>query len=65
MLVQEYDVWDKLLFGTDYPFATVNGSLQGLRSLNDMLEGSALPRLHADEIEALIYRNAFEILELA
>jgi hypothetical protein len=29
-----------------------------------MLEGTALPRLQADEIEAVIYRNAFEILGL-
>lgn len=64
MLVQEYGVWDKLFFGTDYPFATINGSLEGLRTLNNMLEGTALPRLNAEEIEAVIYRNAFKILEL-
>ncbi len=27
MLVQEYGVWDKLLFGTDYPFTTVNSTI--------------------------------------
>ena len=27
MLVQEYGVWDKLLFGTDYPFTTIDASL--------------------------------------
>jgi predicted TIM-barrel fold metal-dependent hydrolase len=64
MLVQEYGVWDKLLFGTDYPFATVNGSINGLRTLNDMLEGTALPRLQADEIEKVIYRDALKILDL-
>lgn len=64
MLVQEYGVWDKLLFGTDYPFATVNGSVTGLRTLNDMLEGTALPRLNADEIEGVIYRDALNILGL-
>ena len=26
MLVQEYGVWDKVLFGTDYPFTTVNAT---------------------------------------
>ena len=45
MLVQEYGVWDKVLFGTDYPFTTVHASIDGLRSLNRMLEGTALPRL--------------------
>ena len=64
MLVQEYGVWNKLLFGTDYPFATVDGSLDGLRSLNDMLAGTALPRLDVDAIEGVIYRDALGILEL-
>ena len=64
MLVQEYDVWDKLLFGTDYPFATVNGSLAGLRGLNQMLEGTALPRLNNEEMEKMIYRDGARILGL-
>ena len=65
MLVQEYDVWDKLLFGTDYPFTTVDASLADLRSLNNMLEGTALPRLDADEIESVIYRDSLSILNLS
>jgi predicted TIM-barrel fold metal-dependent hydrolase len=62
MLVQEYGVWDKLLFGTDYPFTTVNASIEGLRQLNSMLEGTALPRLDTEQIESLIYRNALPLL---
>ena len=46
MLVQEYGVWDKVLFGTDYPFTTVNAIDRRLRKLNDMLEGTKLPRLN-------------------
>ena len=65
MLVQEYGVWDKLLFGTDYPFTTVDASVDGLRGLNGMLEGTALPRLDTDQIESLIYRDGLEILGLA
>ena len=65
MLVQEYGVWDKLLFGTDYPFTTVNASIDGLRRLNGMLEGTALPRLNEAEIEALIARDSLSLLGLA
>ena len=65
MLVQEYGVWNKVLFGTDYPFTTVNDTLKGLRSLNQMLEGTALPRLRADEIEAMIHRDALACVGLA
>jgi predicted TIM-barrel fold metal-dependent hydrolase len=64
MLVQEYGVWNKVLFGTDYPFTTVNESVAGIRKLNDMLEGTALPRLKTDEIEAMIYRDSLTILGL-
>ena len=43
MLLQEYGVWNKLLFGSDYPFTTVDASLEGMRGLNKMLEGTKLP----------------------
>lgn len=64
MLVQEYGVWDKLLFGTDYPFATVDNTLEGLRSLNGMLEGTSLPRLDEEKMEAMIYRDSLKLLGL-
>ena len=62
MLVQEYGVWDKLLFGTDYPFTTVNASIDGLRRLNDMTRGTGLPRLDERAIEAMIGRDALALL---
>lgn len=65
MLVQEYGVWDKVLFGTDFPFTTVNATVDGLRGLNTMLEGTALPRLKVDKIEELIYRDTLPLLGLA
>jgi predicted TIM-barrel fold metal-dependent hydrolase len=64
MLVQEYGVWDKLLFGTDYPFTTVNATLDGLRGMNKMLDGTALPRLNEEKIEAMIARDSLSLLGL-
>jgi predicted TIM-barrel fold metal-dependent hydrolase len=64
MLVQEYGVWDKVLFGSDYPFTTVNASIQGLRDLNNMLEGTALPRLDGSAIERLLTRDSLALLGL-
>jgi uncharacterized protein len=64
MLVQEYGVWDKLLFGSDYPFTTVNASVAGLRGLNKMLAGTNLPRLDEEQIEALIHRDSLKLLGL-
>ena len=64
MLVQEYGVWDKVLFGTDYPFTTVRATLDGLRTLNRMLDGTALPRLNETRIEEMIHRDSLNILGL-
>ncbi len=64
MLAQEYGVWPKLLFGTDYPFTTVNASIAGLRALNDMLGGTKLPRLDVNQIEAMIQRDSLKLLGL-
>jgi predicted TIM-barrel fold metal-dependent hydrolase len=64
MLVQEYGVWDKLLFGSDYPFTTVNASIDGLRRLNAMTQGTGLPKLSEQAVESLIGRDALGILGL-
>jgi predicted TIM-barrel fold metal-dependent hydrolase len=65
MLVQEYGVWNKLLFGTDYPFTDVNASVAGVKALNMMLEGTALPRLDAEQIDAMIHRDSLSLLGLS
>ena len=65
MLVQEYGVWNKLLFGSDYPFTTVDASIFGMRALNNMLTGTALPRLDESQMEAMIYRDSLSLLGIA
>jgi predicted TIM-barrel fold metal-dependent hydrolase len=65
MLVQEYGVWHKVLFGTDYPFTTVAATVQGMRRLNDMLEGTSLPRLNMDKMEAMFERDTLKILGIS
>jgi predicted TIM-barrel fold metal-dependent hydrolase len=64
MLAQEYGVYNKLLFGTDYPFTTVNDSIKGIQKLNDMLEGTALPRLDVRKIDEMINRDSLKLLKL-
>jgi predicted TIM-barrel fold metal-dependent hydrolase len=64
MLVQEYGVWNKVLFGTDYPFTTVNATIEGLHKLNDMTKGTGLPKLSEKAIEEMIYRDSLTVLGL-
>lgn len=62
MLVHEYNVWEKLLFGTDFPVTTVAETAAGLRSLCDIkIDRFSLPR---EQAEQLIYRDALGLLGL-
>ena len=38
----------------DYPFTNVNGTVEGLRTLNNMLAGTLLPRHNSEAIDAMI-----------
>jgi predicted TIM-barrel fold metal-dependent hydrolase len=62
MLVHEYNVWEKLLFGTDFPVTTVGETVAGLRSLCDVrIDRFSLPR---QRVEELIQREALGPLGL-
>ena len=64
MLVQEYGVWHKLLFGTDYPFTTVCATLATLGRLNEMMGASDAARLDKRAIDQMIHRDALTLLGL-
>jgi predicted TIM-barrel fold metal-dependent hydrolase len=49
----EYGVAHKLLLGSDFPSATVENVIHGLRKVNAPVEGTGLPRV-PDEIQELI-----------
>ena len=60
MCAQEYKITDKVFFGTDFPFARVDESVEGLVNINDQLEGTKLPRVSAETIERILRSNPFE-----
>lgn len=62
MTVQEYGIWDKVLFGSDFPATTTASSLEGIRGVNRVIEGTGLPPVNLDKIEEIIHRNALELL---
>jgi uncharacterized protein len=56
---QEYGVTDKVFFGTDFPFARVEESIDGLIGINDQLEGTRLSRVSAETIERVLRSDPF------
>jgi len=60
----EYGVATKLLFGSDYPLLSQDDTLNGLRSINKQVEGTALPQVPEDVIEGIIHRESLKLLGL-
>ena len=63
-LVTEWNVFDKLLFGSDYPIATPAETAAGLRRVNEPIEGTGLPAVPLGAIEEIIERDPLPLLGL-
>ena len=61
----EWNVLDKLLFGTDFPVTTVQETIDGLRRVNQVVEGTQLPRVPEEQIERIIQRDSLALLGLS
>ena len=61
-LATEWGVLDKLLFGSDYPVATPEEGIAGLRAVAAF--GAGLPPVRADALEALLARDTLGLLGL-
>lgn len=59
---QEYKVTHKLLFGTDYPFAEAQESIDGLMKVNHITGKSGLPQVTAETIEGILQRDAIALM---
>lgn len=62
--VTEWNVPNKLLFGSDYPIATSGEAMAGLRNVNAIVEGTKLPRVPSEHIEQIIHADALGALGL-
>ena len=60
----ENRVMHKLLFGSDFPLCTIEQTIDALRNINRMVEGTGLPRFTEEEIERLIHSPTLELLGL-
>ena len=63
-LVTEWNVFDRLLFGSDYPIATPAETIAGLRAVNDPIAGTGLPPIPLEPIEEMAERDPLPLLGL-
>ena len=63
-LATEWAVLHKLLFGSDYPIATPRETMDALGRVNDVVEGTNLPRVPEDDLERILHRDSLALLGL-
>lgn len=64
-LATEWGVLDKLVFGSDYPVATPRETLDGVLSVNNVIEGTGLPRVDVDRLQTALERDTLALLGIA
>ena len=62
MTALEYGVEHKLIFGSDFPSATPEQVIDGLRGVNSVVHGSGLPQFPEEALERMIYENWKQVL---
>lgn len=64
MLYHEQKKMNKLVLGSDFPWATTEETINGLLKINNMLEGTMLPRIPEEDLHAIVERNTLELLRI-
>lgn len=64
-LATEWSVLHKLVFGSDFPVATPQETLDAIPHVNDILEGTKLPPVPVDELLAAVQRDSLGLLGLS
>jgi len=63
-LAAEYGAEAKLLFGSDFPATTSEGSIRGIQSVNAVLGPSGLPPVPSAMLDEIIHRDSLSLLGL-
>jgi len=58
MLAHQFDVMDKLLFGSGFPFATPAQAIEGLYRLHELTQGGNLPSVPREMLRSVVERDA-------
>jgi len=62
LAAHEYDVIDKLLFGSDFPYRSPAACIEALYSVNQFAHGTNLQTVPREKLRGVVERDALEVL---
>jgi predicted TIM-barrel fold metal-dependent hydrolase len=64
VMATEWGATEKLLLGSDFPISNAGETIAGLRRVNDIVEGTKLPRIPDEVIDGIVHADALAALQL-
>jgi len=65
VLVHQFNVMDKVLFGSDFPYATAAEAIECVYRMNEVTQGTNLPPVPREALRAMVERDALAALGIA
>lgn len=62
--LHQYQVIDKLLFGSDFPYTNAADCIEALYSINQMAQGTNLPLIPREALRGIVERDTLSLLGL-
>ena len=61
----QYQVIDKLLFGSDFPYTSATECIESLYSINQVAQGTNLPVVPRESLRGIVERDTLNLLGLS
>jgi hypothetical protein len=65
VLAHQFNVMDKILFGSDFPYSTPAEAIESVYRLHEVTQGTNLPSVPRETLRTMVERNALELLGIA
>ena len=65
VLAHQFNVMDKVLFGSDFPFCTAAEAIESVYRLHEVTQGTNLPAVPREVLRSMVERNALQVLGIA
>jgi hypothetical protein len=65
VLAHQFNVMDKVLFGSDFPYCTASLAIESLYRLHEVTQGTNLPSVPRETLRGMVERDALNVLGIA
>lgn len=62
VLAHQFNVMDKVLFGSDFPYCTAAGAIESVYRLHEVTQGTNLPSVPREALRAMVERDSLTAL---